>query len=235
MTPSILPGDLILVEKITPIIRRGLLHIPSAGEGDVVFFSAPPRLLQYIEESNAPLNTKPSVENTGRKTKDSSKSDKQGAVAAVKSGDSSASKSKDSFDEKFLATQQSLSSKEGLAGVGAVAVAVAETEILPTVAAKVVDRNPFHYRNLRPIGGNTLLVKRVHSLSYPNIKDSIASGSNINILSEGKDKGPVCIDVRGDNPDVSLDSRQWGCLDDDLVTGRPILRVLPLKRFGLLR
>ena len=76
--------------------------------------------------------------------------------------------------------------------------------------------SPPRYRNLRPItGSNTLLVKRLRS---------------IDPAQEGRDG--VCLTVRGDNPEVSLDSRQWGCLDPAYVVGRPLLRVLPLSRIG---
>ena len=36
----------------------------------------------------------------------------------------------------------------------------------------------------------------------------------------------------GDNAEVSIDSRVWGVLPRDNVVGRPLLRVLPLSRFG---
>jgi type IV secretory pathway protease TraF len=38
--------------------------------------------------------------------------------------------------------------------------------------------------------------------------------------------------VAGDNSDVSIDSRVWGSLPQVNVVGRPLLRVLPLSRFG---
>jgi hypothetical protein len=59
-----------------------------------------------------------------------------------------------------------------------------------------------------------LLVKRVSSIDQQEIG------------------GGTCLNVRGDNPEVSLDSRQWGCLDPSFVVGRPLLRVLPLSRIG---
>ena len=33
MTPTILPGDLILVEKISPLLRRDVLHVAPAVPG----------------------------------------------------------------------------------------------------------------------------------------------------------------------------------------------------------
>ena len=38
--------------------------------------------------------------------------------------------------------------------------------------------------------------------------------------------------VLGDCPQNSVDSRAWGNLPVDLVTGRPLVRIWPLDRFG---
>jgi len=129
MVPTIVPRDLILVEKISPFVKRDILQLPPASIGDVVFFSPPPRLMNYI------------------------------AVETNRIGS---------------ATKQ----KEG--------TAVSGDDIMPV------------NRYLPQIEGrNTLLVKRVK-----NIKscDSKTIPSKLKSL---------CYDVRGDNPKVSLDSRQW--------------------------
>ena len=150
MTPTIVPGDLILVEKVSPFVRKAV-GISPALPSDVVFFSAPPQLLKYIEEQRGPADS---------------------------------------------------------AGTGASVSASTSTSTSADAAS------PPRYRNLRPITGNTLLVKRVSSIDQQEIG------------------GGTCLNVRGDNPEVSLDSRQWGCLDPSFVVGRPLLRVLPFSRIG---
>ena len=40
--------------------------------------------------------------------------------------------------------------------------------------------------------------------------------------------------MTGDNAEVSIDSRCWGTLPEANVVGRPLLRVLPLGRVGMI-
>jgi len=65
-------------------------------------------------------------------------------------------------------------------------------------------------KDAAPIGKNVLLVKRVFSVTNEND-----------------------IDVRGDNPQHSFDSRDWGYLPADNVVGIALFRLYPFSRFGL--
>jgi len=78
----------------------------------------------------------------------------------------------------------------------------------PSAMTAYIERN-----HLPPVGQADLIVKRV--------------------LSRGEKR--LCLDVRGDNPRVSLDSRDWGCLPPEDVVGTPLLRVWPLGRAGSLQ
>ena len=66
---------------------------------------------------------------------------------------------------------------------------------------------------LPPIQGSTLVVKRIRG--DPAVRET---------------RG--CLSVLGDNEAASLDSRFWGCLPLENVVGSPVLRILPLNRFG---
>ena len=56
MSPAIQPRDIILVEKVTPIVKRLFLgsHVPVAGAGDVIFFREPTNMRRYIEAEGLP-------------------------------------------------------------------------------------------------------------------------------------------------------------------------------------
>ena len=76
----------------------------------------------------------------------------------------------------------------------------------PKGMAEYIKRN-----NLPPIGNSDLVVKRVKEISSS------------------------CIEMRGDNPRYSVDSRDWGCLPAQDVVGTPVLRIWPPQRLGPLK
>ena len=82
--------------------------------------------------------------------------------------------------------------------------------------------------NLPKIRQGSLLVKRV---------DAVLGGETSSSLSKNSAAPRTKRSYRmlGDNPSVSLDSRTWGPLDEKDIVGRPLLRVLPLDRFGPLQ
>lgn len=96
---------------------------------------------------------------------------------------------------------------------------------------------------LPKIRSGSLLVKRVDSLSttvpagVPVAGQAAGGGESAakGGVAPAKPQGPRRYRVLGDNPAVSLDSRTWGTLDEADIVGRPLLRVLPLGRFGPLR
>lgn len=54
MMSTIIPKDIILVEKVSPFIKRNLLHAAPCNVGDVVFFSEPANMEVYLQQSNLP-------------------------------------------------------------------------------------------------------------------------------------------------------------------------------------
>jgi len=113
MEPSMLPRDVILVEKVSPILKRLISGLEVARPGDIVFFQEPAKMRQYLESKRLP-----------------------------------------------------------------------------------------------PVKAGELIVKRV-------------KGGDVK-----------CLEVRGDYSQVSVDSRDWGCLPVENIVGTPLLRVYPPNRIG---
>jgi type IV secretory pathway protease TraF len=111
--------------------------------------------------------------------------------------------------------------------------------------------------DLPPIRGGDLLVKRVYvggvgvgvgvgGVGVGGVGGGGSRGSSGSSLTTTATTAPttiatttttapLCIEVRGDNPQASLDSRQFGCIPDSLVVGRPLGIVWPPSRIGPLR
>lgn len=120
----------------------------------------------------------------------------------------------------------------------------------------IVDELSYHFK--KPVRGEVVVfrypddpskffIKRIIGLPGESVvlKDSevaIIKGEEVIVLDESYIKqensyGQVRIDltpeeyfVMGDNRDVSSDSRIWGPLNDRLLEGRVILRLLPLPK-----
>ena len=91
----------------------------------------------------------------------------------------------------------------------------------PSNMLKYIEEN-----KLPKIQKGDLIVKRVKSVE---IFDPRSNGG----VDSATDK--LCYKMIGDNPSVSLDSRQWGCLGEKDVVGKPVARVWPVNRFGFIK
>jgi len=99
---------------------------------------------------------------------------------------------------------------------------------------------------VRDVGGealpeDALFVKRVVCVadSVGNViaGDTVIGGSDTARAVPERCRGltPQNLWVEGDNPSRSTDSRAWGALPRELVVGRPVARIWPLGRVGMVR
>jgi len=74
---------------------------------------------------------------------------------------------------------------------------------------------------------------KLATLAYTGPRGTLSAGGGV---QEGQGEAIVPLGnyfVLGDNSEVSVDSRCWGFLPQESVAGRPLLRIFPLSRFGL--
>ena len=110
------------------------------------------------------------------------------------------------------------------------------------------------FRDRLPQPSSRLFVKRV--VGRPGDEVSVGAGGEVRVQGEPvsdanrglggpaasllrpKELGALAPDevfVLGDNPATSVDSRCWGALPQGNVAGRPLLRVAPMARFGMVK
>jgi signal peptidase I len=114
--------------------------------------------------------------------------------------------------------------------------------MMPTILPKdviLVDKASsylkFQILNMPPNAGDIIFFKEPIILKQylsdnhlPAIKEGDLLVKRVLIL-----KDSACIEVRGDNPPSSLDSRQFGCFPVKDIVGNPLIRMWPPQRFGI--
>ena len=171
---------------------RNVFHRHTSFDGEVVFFQAPPSLLEVAAKARAEAQAWDDAQ-AQLVAAQSPKTTSNNAMSSVSSREQGSS----AMDSKLPSSP---------------AVTSTEPRLLSS-------RRP---PSGRPIAANALIVKRVREQQFSPSRDYWDNGVG------------VCYDVRGDNPPVSLDSRQWGCLEDKYVVGKPLFRIFPLNRVGML-
>jgi len=192
MQPAIQPGDVLLVEKVTPRLGLGLKP------GEMVFFEPPLALRTIVSE-------------------------RQGAAA-------SAAMQRQALLDPSQPQQLPSSRRVASPFPSSEQLFVKRVAAVPGDRVRVfksgnvdinADINGGGARGRGPMTGS-----QVDNGSPPQLLESLLRPGDYDVP-----RGSVF--VLGDNSEVSIDSRCWLLLPRENVVGRPILRVFPLSRFGM--
>ncbi len=105
-----------------------------------------------------------------------------------------------------------------------------------------LDKRLFFIKRVIALPNETIEIKdgqvKIYNADNPNgftlTEDYIKSNSGaLNFVEMKKSLGNEEYFVMGDNRGVSSDSRVWGPVKSNLIMGRPFLRLLPFKSFGV--
>lgn len=192
MQPAIQPGDVLLVEKVTPRLGLGLKP------GEMVFFEPPLALRTIVSE-------------------------RQGAAA-------SAAMQRQSLLNPQQPQQQLPQRRVTSPFPSSEQLFVKRVAAVPGDRVRVFESGNVDI-NADINGGGARgrgpgIGSRLNNGSPPQLLESLLRPGDYDVP-----RGYVF--VLGDNSEVSIDSRCWLLLPRENVVGRPILRVFPLSRFGM--
>ena len=212
MQPAIEPSDVLLVETLTP----RLTITPRVG--DLVFFEPPEALQAIVAQRRAAVaaaaagDTLPARDAGGHSV-----------AAAIATRDGSAIATAPQGRTSRLAPPPLFAKRE---------LFVKRVAALPGDEVSVDPSGAVNVRRRAGEGAPSDLSEPVGAAAASAAADQpppLLVGMlrpSVLTVPEG-----ACF-VAGDNAMVSIDSRVWGVLPADKVVGRPVLRVLPLSRFG---